>query len=245
MAKMINMKTRNKSGWTVTSFMITGLAAAWMGTSEAGGAEKKVTVTEGSPVVMEDGQRHPLKQNLDLTSAIQVRTNGTFTVNQGKPRKLLEGQILDQEGMLTNPNGTTKTVWDHLTKERGQMVLFRDGKGSALQQAITLPTGVEVRPNGVIALPDGQINRFLEGQIMKLDGTVLAATDTVMLKNGTVYVQKDGSQFPLRRRQSLMMNDGTKVFGTGKVAQKNGETIQLAEGQILKIKGITFGRSPQ
>jgi hypothetical protein len=35
-----------------------------------------------------------------------------------------------------------------------------------------------------------------------------------------------------------MMNDGTKVFGNGKIIYKNGPEAQLAEGQIIILEGV-------
>ena len=35
-----------------------------------------------------------------------------------------------------------------------------------------------------------------------------------------------------------MMNEGTKVFGDGRVLSPDGQTTQLAEGQIIIIQGV-------
>ena len=38
--------------------------------------------------------------------------------------------------------------------------------------------------------------------------------------------------------RSIMMNEGTKVFGEGKVVSKDGTITNLREGQIITIEGV-------
>lgn len=235
------MKKQIKNCRIGVSCLVMGLAVTLLRAAQPDTVDQ-VTVKEGKPVILAKGELQPLKENLDLTSAIKVITNGTFTVNNGQPRKLAEGQVLDKQGMLTSPDGTVVPVLDHLTMRRGQVIVVRDGAESVLRQDMFLPDGVRVKPDGVIIRRDGRLRRLIDGQIVKLDGSVLAAQDTVTLRDGKVFVQRDGSQFPLEKARSIMMNDGTKVFGNGQVIKADGEVVQLSEGQILKLEGVAFKR---
>ena len=83
-----------------------------------------------------------------------------------------------------------------------------------------------------------------DGQLFRLDGTAVAAKDTVTLKNGRVVVQKDGHMITLQPVQIMGMSDGTRVRGTGIVEKHDGTNIQLSEGQTILIDGAYYGRQP-
>ena len=70
------------------------------------------------------------------------------------------------------------------------------------------------------------------------DGTPIPALDTISLQHGKVVVQKEGTRLMIQPGRSIMMNEGTKVFGDGRVVSKDGTITNLAEGQILIIEGV-------
>ena len=144
----------------------------------------RVTFKDGKVMVVQDGESSPLKKQLLLSQQIKVNTNGTFRVNNGKPREFKEGQVLSRDGMRN--------------------------KGWHLHIPVTL------------------------------DGHVLPAKDTISLQDGKVVVQKDGSLLRIPPNQSIMMNDGTKVLGTGTVLTPDGRTLTLAEGQIITVQGVAL-----
>ena len=205
--------------------------------ASAAASVKSVTLKDGKPSIMEGGKPIPLEENLELSSIITVITNGTYTVSEGEPRKLEEGDMLDREGMLTTAKGVVRPVIDHLRRQGGKMILFKDGKESALSGEYVLPNGTRVLPSGEVRLPNNQLKRLIDGQIVGLDGTIISPRDSVTLRDGKVFVQRDGSQFPLRPNQTMMMNDGSKVFSDGRVVRRNGEVVQLTDGQILELTG--------
>jgi len=129
-------------------------------------------------------------------------------------------------------------VADHVLMKNGHAVLVKDGESSALTQAMTLGNQTRIEPDGMVRTPDGRSLRLLDGQMYKLDGSPVPTKDTISLKNGKVMVQKDGSAFDVPSGRSLMMNDGTKVFGDGKVIMKDGSRVTLAEGQIIVVTGV-------
>jgi sugar lactone lactonase YvrE len=199
----------------------------------------QVTAKDGVTMIPQGQTYVALDQEINLTSSIKVSTNATFTVNGGKPRKLEDGAILAKNGMLTTTDGKTSPVVDHITMKNGQLLVYKDGAASPLTRDYVFPNGTRLSPDGTIRTRNGRLVRMIEGQIMELSGESIPAKDTVTLRDGTVYVQKEGSQFKVDSNRSIMMNDGTKVFGDGTVLKRNGERINLSEGQILTLPGVT------
>ena len=80
--------------------------------------------------------------------------------------------------------------------------------------------------------------RVIDGQLFTPDGKTIPAVDTISLQNGIVVVQKEGTQILIGNGRSIMMNDGTKVFGDGNVVSRDGQITALTEGQIITIEGV-------
>lgn len=202
--------------------------------------EVTAVIRKGDQMLVERaGQTQPMTEDVVLPGEIAVSTNGTFRVAGGQPRTLRDGDRLEADGMLISAEGRIGPVFDHLTKQGAHVLLVRDGQSQPLSQAFVLSNGIRVLPDGTLQLPSGRIRRLLDGQLLSLSGAVIAAQDTVTLRQGVVWVQKDGAQFSVARARSLMMNDGTKVFGDGNVVRPDGQKIKLVEGQILKLPGVT------
>lgn len=202
--------------------------------------EVTAVIRKGDQMLVERaGQTQPMTEDVMLPGEIAVSTNGTFRVAGGKPRPLRDGDRLEADGMLTSADGRTAPVFDHLTRQGTQVLLVRDGQAAPLSQPFVLSNGIRVLPDGTLQLPSGRVRRLLDGQLLALSGAVIAAQDTVTLRQGVVWVQKDGAQFSVARGRSLMMNDGTKVFGDGNVVRPDGQKLKLVEGQILKLPGVT------
>lgn len=215
------------------SFVFTGTAAA------QGQKMDQVVFKNGVVHAEQKGLLVPLEAEVELSPTIQVQTNGTFTVKGGKPRPLKEGQVLRKDGYLLNPNGNMAPVFDRVVMERGNVVVvYKDGVGASLAKPITLPNKWSVSPDGTMTLPNGAFSRMIEGQMVELDGAPIPAKDTVTLINGQVVIQKEGGQLKLARGQTFMMNEGTKVFGTGKLVTMDGREIPLKEGEVILLQGV-------
>jgi hypothetical protein len=229
----------------ITSFILFGgLAAA--GLLQAAPNPPPRALASGESVLRQDdqamlvrgGKSTLLEEEVTVAGDVNMMTNGFFTVKGGKERELKAGQSLSEDGTLTSADGSVMPVWDHVAMKNGRITVVRDGEGASLEQAMTLPDGSTLLPDGLITRGVGGQDRLLDGQLLRLDGTPLAAKDTITKRDNKVVVQKDGSVLTLAPGRSIMMNDGTKVTGDGTVIMSDGRTISLAEGQILTVEGV-------
>ncbi len=198
----------------------------------------QVRVQNGELVALAAGESFAPTNSVVMPFGIKVMTNLTYTVNAGRERKLLEGQVLNQDGTLLSADGSLMPVMDHVTQRNGSVVAFKDGVFLAVDRELTLADGSRVFANGTFVRKSGERIRLVDGQLIKLDGSTLDATDTALLKDGRVVVQKDGSSITLRPAQSMMMSDGTRILGDGTVISKDGSSSKLVEGEVLKLEGV-------
>ncbi|HMJ88946.1 MAG TPA: DUF6799 domain-containing protein [Candidatus Acidoferrum sp.] len=175
---------------------------------------------------------------INLPFNIVVRTNGTFTVNGGKMRALQEGEILGADGMLIKPDGSITLVVDHVTLNRGRVLVVRDGEPVEPNETVLLRDGTTVAPDWKITPPVGSPRRLLDGELFQLEGNSFPARDTITKQNGRMMVQKDGSLLALDPARSIMMNEGTKVLGDGTIITVNGDRATVGEGQIYIVQGV-------
>lgn len=201
-----------------------------------------VQMKGGKMLVVRQGKSLALDKDVTLPGDIKVATNGTFTVQGGKERKFQEGELLRADGTILKPDGSIMPVVDHVTMKNGRILMVKDGESAVANQEITLGDGSRITPDAMLATRDGRRTRILDGQIFRLDGSALPAKDTITLKDGKVVVHKDGSLLQVQPRQSIMMSDGTKVFGDGSVITKDGKKMTLTEGQIVVLEGVVTKR---
>ena len=201
-------------------------------------AIEKVQFKNKQVVILPSGKVLVAPNEVALPFSIVVRTNGTYTVKDGRARALQEGEILGANGMLVKPDGSIAPVMDHVTMTRGKVMLVKDGQAAELQQTITIADGSSVAPDGKITPRGGSERRLLDGELFQLDGGPLPTRDSITRRNGRVIVQKDGSQLTVGADRSITMNDGTKVMGDGTIIKFNGDRMTLTEGQIFTLEGV-------
>lgn len=213
------------------------LLVAMAGTAFAAPAES-VTVRDGRLLLMKSGVPDKVVTNqFDLSATITVLTNATFAVARGKPRALLAGEILDGNGLLTKPGGAVGPVEDHYAMIKGRMHLVENGVATAINRPVRCATGATIAPEGWITTANGRRTRVLDGQWFKLDGTAIAARDSITLIKGRVVVQKDGSLLTVAPSHILYMSDGTKVSGDGTYTKRGRNAVKLKEGEVVVIDG--------
>ena len=185
------------------------------------------------------GESTLLTAEMAMPGGIKVLTNGTFRVNEGKARRLKEGQILRADGYLLNPDGSIMPVCDHIAMSGATVMVFRDGEGEALAAPLTLPDGSIINPDGSYARPNGRYSRLVDGQLLTLEGVPIGGLDTIGFRNGKVVVYKSGALIPLQSPNVIMgMFDGTRVRGDGFITFRDGTTTQLAEEQTITVPGV-------
>jgi predicted RecA/RadA family phage recombinase len=205
-------------------------------------APESATFKDNKVLIPKDGKLAAATKDVSFPGEIVIKTNGIFTVNKGKSRQLREGQTIDAQGMLTSPDGSVVPVFDHLVLKGGRVQISQDGESKPLTREFALPDGARVSPDGSLRGRDGRLQRMLDGQLMRLDGSTVAVTDTVSLKGGKVVLFKDGGHVELRRGQVMAMSDRTRVNGDGTVIRPDGTKVILKEGDTLKIPGVAAPR---
>ena len=210
--------------------------------AQPGSSMDGVTVINNKVYSLRDGASEILTDNLRFPFDVEVTTNGTFTVAQGKDRKLMEGQVLRSDGWLLNPDGSMQPVFDHVAMQNAHVIVVRDGEATTLTQPMRFPNNLYIAPDGTCSYPDGSPSRLADGQLFRLDGTAIPAKDAVTLKKGRVIVQKDGTLIHLSAMQIMGMNDGTRVYGSGMIQKHDGATFQLREGQTILVAGPVIKR---
>jgi hypothetical protein len=233
---------RSANIWTI----LAACALVWAAPAPAQDTDtqsvQRVTVREQKLLISTGGEFTVTTNLVKLPFDIVASTNLTYRVGEGKERPLRDGQVLDREGMILNPDGTTHPVYDHVTMSRNQILVLRDGDYSTLGGTLKLGDGSVVSDDCYIKYPTGERIRLQDGQVFRLSGATVAAKDTVTLLNGRVVVQKEGSSFPVARGSFIMMNEGTRVFGDGYLVRSDGSRQNLVEGQTLQVEGIVVRR---
>ena len=213
------------------------LLVAMAGTASDAPAES-VTVRDGQLLLMKTGVPDEVVTNqLDLSASITVFTNATFAVAKGRPRALSAGEILDSNGLLTKASGAVGPVEDHYAMIKGKMHLVADGVTTPINRTVRCANGTTITPQGLINTPKGVSTRVQDGQWFKLDGTTIAARDSITLIQGKVVVQKDGTLLTIAPGRIIYMSDGTKVSGDGTYTKRGRNAVKLKEGEVVLIQG--------
>ena len=198
----------------------------------------KVQFKGGVVTTEQNGKPVTLEEEVTLPNEVKVKPDGSFIVGKGKPRQLKEGQSISADGTLASADGSVMPVVDHVVLKNGRPLLVTDGESTPITSPVTLGDGTVVLADGAVVRRGASPVKLLDGQLLKLDGSALATRDTVTFKDGKVTVQKDGSTFEVKPGRTLMMNDGTKVFGDGTVVKRSGDRQKLTEGQTITVEGV-------
>ena len=238
----------SKCSWlalVAAAVLFPGLSRAQDEPPAAGAAEtlpprkvERIRVEDGKVIALADGEDFIATNSVVMSFGIKVMTNLTFSVSGGTARPLLEGQMINPDGMLQSADGTLVPVMDHVVMKAGKAILFKDGVANIVDGTAKLTDGSQISEDGTYVDKSGRRSRLLDGQLIKLDGAALPATDTALLKGGKVILQKDGSLITLRPAQTMMMSDGTKVSGDGTLTFRDGSTAKLVEGETVKLEGV-------
>ncbi len=231
------MKRTHLRALAMTQFILAAAAGAVcaQGTSSL----EAVTSRTNTTLLQRGGDWAPLTVKLAMPGGVEVFTNATFRVNEGKERRLKEGQILRSDGFLLNPDGSILPVRDHIAMSAGKVLVFKDGEGTAQSAPLTLPDGSVINPDGTYTRPNNRYGRLVDGQLLTLEGVPIDGMDTISYRDGNLVVYKSGTLVRLQSSNVIMgMNDGTRVRGDGFITFHDGRTTQMAEGQTLTAPGV-------
>jgi hypothetical protein len=217
-------------GLLLSSCMVLGAPA---------GAIEKVHFKDNKVLIWPGGVVLEAPNEITLPFNVVIQTNGTFTVKGGKARLLQDGDVLGADGMLIKPDGSVTPVMDHVTLNRGHVVVLKDGEPAEPRDVVQLGDGTILSPDRKIIPRAGLPRWMMDGELFQLEGGTLPARDTVTRQNGRVLVQKDGAMLALDPARSITMNDGTKVLGDGTIIKfLSGERATVSEGEVLVIDGV-------
>jgi hypothetical protein len=203
------------------------------------GAIERVQFKDGQVFAWPGGLILEAPNEITLPFDIVIQTNGMFTVKGGKTRLLQDGDVLGADGMLIKPDGSITPVMDHVTLNRGHVLVLKDGEPIEARDVVQLGDGTTVSPDRRITPRAGSPRWLMDGELFRLEGSTLPARDTITVQNGRVMVQKDGAMLVLDPARSITMNDGTKVLGDGTIIKfLSGERAAISEGEIIVIDGV-------
>ena len=158
----------------ISQFLI--VADAGLLFAQTNSSAEAVTCRTNTSLVQRGGELTPLTEEMKMPGGIEVFTNGTFRVKEGKTRVLNEGEILRADGYLLKPDGSVIPVFDHIAMSKGRVMVFKDGEGEALSAPLTLPDGSVINPDGSYWRPAGSYgrrSRLPEGRLLTLEGAAL------------------------------------------------------------------------
>lgn len=201
-------------------------------------AAERVRFADGKTWVWQAGAPSLCVSAVAMPFDILVETNGTYTVAGGRVRQMLDGEILGADGMLLRPDGQIVPVIDHITMNRGRVMVMRDGDFQPLSETARLGNGMFVQADGKVITASGSSRRLLDGELLQFRGGALPARDTITVHDGQVMVQKDGTMILLGAGRTIMMNNGTKVFSDGSFVDFAGQRFHLQDGDIQVIEGV-------
>ena len=201
--------------------------------AQSDNAADGVTVKNAKIYNIQGDQLVELTDVEKLPFDVEVSTNGTFKVADGKERTLGEGQIIRRDGWLVSPDGSVQPVFDYVAMQGGRVVVVRDGQSTPLATAMAFPNGLTIQPDGTCS---GN-SRLQDGQLFRMDGTGIMAKDAATLINGRVVIQRYGSLIDLAPVQVMGMNDATHVYGSGQIQSRDGPTTKMREGQTFLFDG--------
>jgi hypothetical protein len=181
-----------------------------------------------------------LEHEFILTADLKVMTNGTIQITSGGEIQLQEGRKVSMDGFWMNDDGTLVQFKPHyLVKER-ELFFVEDGVFTRVDHDLTFYNGAVLGTDGIVTTRDQRKFQLQDGQALTADGKTLPALDQVMMINGQLVLQKDGSIVPLPIVSTMGMSEGTRVKGNGMITSPNGSQFTLKEGQRIILAGAAM-----
>ena len=194
----------------------------------------------GRVFVVTNNQSALLEHEFILTTDLNVMTNGIIKIKGDGQVKLQEGRKVSLDGFWMNDDGVLAQFKPHYMMKDGGLMFVEDGIFTRVDHAVVFKNGTVLGTDGVVLTRDQRMTRLQDGQALTVEGKTLPALDQVMMSNGNLVLQKDGSIVALPAGRTIGMSDGTKVQGGGVITRKSGEQVMLKEGQRLVLDGAAM-----
>lgn len=130
-----------------------------------------------------------------------------------------------------------------VTMKDGQLYALQNDALKPLTEPLELPFDVEVNTNGNFKVgKDGKERQIKEGQVVRRDGWLLNSDgsvqpvfDHVMMKNGRVFVVRDGEATALSK--TMDFPNGMSIKPDGHGSNLPGGQLRLRDGQLFRLDG--------
>ncbi len=129
-----------------------------------------------------------------------------------------------------------------VTVKDNKVFAIRGDKLEILATNLSLPFDVEVTTNGTFTVGKGKERRIQEGQVVRNDGWLLnpdgsvePVFDHVVMKNGRVYVVRDGQAMAITKPFVFPNNMTVAPDGTG--SNLPGGQTRMQDGQLFRLDG--------
>jgi hypothetical protein len=238
------MKTRAAHAFWI---LITGLSLiASPGDVEAQSLRTTgyVTLRDGQAYVVLNNKSTLLEHPLSLTPELTVLTNGVITISGDTPERLTENRRVSLDGFWLGQDGTFIFFKPHYLMKARMLLFVKSGLFTRVDQDVTFRNGSILRTDGTILTADQRIIRLQDGQMLGLNGDPIPALDHIMIVDGRLVLQKDGSIIPLPEVSLIGMSEGTRLTGTGMIIKPNGDQVALSDGQRLTLAGAAMTSLP-
>jgi len=126
----------------------------------------------------------------------------------------------------------------------GKVLMFKEGRESAVTAEVTLHNGARILPDGFIVYKDGRRERFVEDRWIGFDGEFIVADaepvfvddfDGYYVESGRVYVVRD--RRPVLVTTEVVFTDGSRLSPDGFIVLKGGGRTRLENGQRFSREG--------
>jgi hypothetical protein len=148
------------------------------------------------------------------------------------------------DGFWLGQDGTLIYFKPHYLLKARTLLMVKSGLFDRVGRDVTFRNGSVLRTDGTLLTAYQRVIRLQDGQMLGLNGEAIPALDHVMMVDGRLVLQKDGSIIPLPPVSLIGMSEGTRVTGTGIIIKPNGEQITLADGQRLTLEGAAMTSLP-
>jgi hypothetical protein len=173
-----------------------------------------VTLKNGRGFVVAGAQGAYLERALALTPELTVTTNGVIEIARHGKEQLTESKRLTLDGFWISSDGTLQAFKPHYLMKNGALYVVKSGVLARQEQDVAFANGNVLRLDGFLA-SGTRLIRLQDGQRLDLNGEVIPALDHIMMVNGRLVLQKDGSIVPLASISAIGMSEGTRVTGAG------------------------------